>query len=234
MGFDKKNAPNCDWCPHRKACFFSQLDPASKKEWNRLRVANKFKGDDIVFFDGEKPTGLYVVCTGKVKIYKSTRTGQQLITRVVSPGQLLGYRSMLAGDNYSGTAMAMAESSVSLIETDVFYAFLKKHPEATLQLLKQTAQEVRESENRARDLAYKPARARLSEVLLKMKHQNGRPKPVVAGLKRKELAEMAGLTIETTVRLLNEFEKRGLLRREEKDIVLLDPDKLGVLSSSNN
>lgn len=234
MGFNRQNAPNCEICPHRKGCFYNLLDASSKKDWNKLRVANAFKDDDIVFFDGEKPTGLYVVCTGKVKIYKSTRTGQQLITRVVDPGQLLGYRSLLAGDTYAGTAMAMQASTVSLIETEPFFSFLKKHIEATLSLLRQTAQEVRESEDRTRDMAYKPARARLSEVLLKMKHQNGDPKPVVAGLKRKELAEMAGLTIETTVRLLNDFEKRGLLRRELKSIVLLDAEKLKVISASNN
>lgn len=232
MGFDRKNAPNCEWCKAKANCFYGVLDKKARKDWIGARVANRFKADDIVFFDGEKPTGMYVVCSGKAKIYKSTRTGQQLITRVHGPGDLIGYRSVLAEENYAGTAMAMEESVVSLIETDEFNKLLQSDPKAMMAFLRKMARELGASESKSRDIAYKPARARLGDVLLRLMKKNGRPEPVVAGVKRKEIAEMAGLTIETTVRLLNDFEKQGLLRREEKAIVLLKADRIQSLAAS--
>jgi CRP-like cAMP-binding protein len=233
MGFDKKTAPNCEWCKAKSNCFYGILDKKSRKEWIGIRVANRFKDDDIVFFDGEKPTGMYIVCSGKAKIYKSTRTGQQLITRIHNPGDLIGYRSVLAEENYAGTAMAMEESVVSLIEADEFNRFLVNDPKAMMAFLKKMAKELGASETKARDIAYKPAKSRLSDVLLRLMHKNGRPSPIVSGVKRKELAEMAGLTIETTVRLLNDFEKQGILKREEKDIAILKPDRLQALTTHN-
>jgi CRP/FNR family transcriptional regulator, polysaccharide utilization system transcription regulator len=234
MGFSKKDAPNCEWCPVRKDCFYGLLDRRSKRAWIEMRVASPFKQDDIVFFDGEKPTGVYVLCTGQAKIYKSTRTGQQLITRIVKPASLMGYRTVLAEQNYSGTAMSMQDSVVSLIETDRFNQFLEFHPNATHALLKKLARDLGTSENQTRDIAYKSAKARLSDVLLKLMKPSttAKGKPMVEGIKRKEIAEMAGLTIETTVRLLNDFEKQGIVKRGERTVEILDEEKIRQIAGA--
>ncbi|HBL17044.1 MAG TPA: hypothetical protein DD417_09945 [Elusimicrobia bacterium] len=85
----------------------------------------------------------------------------------------------------------------------------------------------------ARDIAFKPARSRLAGTLTRMMTQppGKNTLPVVTLLKRKELAEMAGLTIETTVRLLKDFETRKLIRKKDKDIILLDAEKLKQMST---
>lgn len=230
MGFAKRNAPNCDACRYKKNCFFWSLNREAQKQWKDLRTANTFRDGDVVFYDGEKPAGLYVVCSGKAKIFKTSRNGQQLIMRIAGPGQLLGYRSMIAEENYSGSSESMEESVVSFIEQEPFYAFLKKFPDAMMQLLKRLAQDVREGEEKARDIAHKPAKARVSDALVRMMHMNGHKQPVVTGVKRKEIAEMAGLTVETTVRVLQDLEQRGIIKREEKAIVILDQDKIKQLS----
>ena len=54
----------------------------------------------------------------------------------------------------------------------------------------------------------------------------------VAGIKRRDLAEMAGLTIETTVRLLKDFEERDVLRKKEKDLLILSEERLRALAGS--
>jgi len=230
MPFSKKEAPHCDWCPAKSNCFFDLLeDKQSRKHWKDMRIANRFKAGEVIFYEGEKPQGLYVVCSGKAKIYKSSRTGQQLVTRIEKPGDLLGHRSMLSGENYSGSAEAMQESIVSMIDAETFKQFLRKHPNAALALLREVCKDVRRGEDKARDIAFKPARSRLGSVLLNVMQPNGKA-PVVAGLKRKDLAEMAGLTIETTVRLLKDFESRGFIQRREKDIVVREEAKLRAIA----
>ncbi|MBI3550717.1 MAG: Crp/Fnr family transcriptional regulator [Elusimicrobia bacterium] len=230
MPFSKKEAPNCDWCVFKKNCFFSLLEEkSSQKHWKDMRVAHRFRAGDVVFHEGEKPQGLYVVCTGRVKIYKSSRTGQQLVTRMESPGDLLGHRSMLSGENYSGSSEAMEESVVSMVDETTFNNFLLKHPKASLRLLRELSKDVRRGEDKARDIAFKPARGRLANVILNvMRRTDGKMK--VSGLKRKDLAEMSALTIETTVRLLQDFEKRGILKRREKDLVVLQEEPLHTMA----
>lgn len=233
MPFSKKEAPNCDWCTSKKNCFYDLLnDKASKKAWRDIRIANRFKPGQNIFYEGEKPTSAYVVCTGKVKIYKSSRTGQQLLMRIESPGDLLGHISLFTHWPYAGSAEAMVESVVSMIDRADLENFLTSHPKAALGLLHEISKDVRRGEAKARDIAFKPARSRLAGTLVRMMTEPATKKglPLVESLKRKELAEMAGLTIETTVRLLKDFETRGLVQRKGKDIVITDIEKLRTLS----
>ncbi|MFH2204108.1 MAG: Crp/Fnr family transcriptional regulator [Elusimicrobiota bacterium] len=233
MAFSKKEAPVCEWCKFKKNCFYEFLtDKSSKKAWQDIRIANRFKPGETIFYEGEKATSIYIVCTGKVKIYKSSRTGQQLLTRIESPGDLLGHISLFAEWPYAGSAEAMTESVVSMIDRSELERFLIKHPNGALALLRELSKDVRRGEAKARDIAFKPARARLAGTLVRMMTPlvGKRSRPVVENLKRKELAEMAGLTIETTVRLLKDFETRGLVQRKGKDIIITDIDKLRTLS----
>lgn len=232
MAYSKREAPNCDWCQFKKNCLYELLGTKeSKKAWREMRLANPFRSGEVIFHEGTQPQSVFVVCTGKVKIYKSSRTGQQLTTRVEQGGDLLGQITLLAKEGpYTGTAEALEPSVISMVEEKTFLVFLGKYPQASLALLREMAKDVRRGENKARDIAFKPARGRLADVLLRMM-KAGRPHPTVAGLKRRDLAEMAGLTIETAVRLLKDFEERGLLRKKAKDLVIINEAQLRSLAA---
>lgn len=232
MPYSKREAPNCDWCPFKKNCLYDLLGTKeSKKAWREMRLANPFRPGEIIFHEGTPPQGVFVVCKGKVKIYKSSRTGQQLTTRVEQAGDLLGHITLLSQEGpYTGTAEALEPSVVSMVDQKTFTDFLAQYPQASLALMRELARDVRRGENKARDIAFKPARGRLADVLSRVM-KAGKPHPVVAGLKRRDLAEMAGLTIETTVRLLKDFEERGLLRKKGKDLLITDEAQLRSLTS---
>ena len=235
MPFSRRDAPNCDWCPFKKNCFYDLLGTKeAKKAWREMRLAHPFKRGEVIFNEGTMPQGIYVVCTGKVKVYKSSRTGQQLTTRVESPGDLLGHVTLLADEGaYTATGEALEPSVVSMIEAKSFYDFLCRFPVGALALMRELAKDVRRGENKARDIAFKPARGRLADTLLRMMLVK-KPYPVVAGIKRRDLAEMAGLTIETTVRLLKDFEEREILRKKEKDLVIIGEDRLRALAGASS
>lgn len=235
MPFSKRDAPNCDWCQFRKNCFYDLLGTKeAKKAWREMRLAGPFRPGEVVFHEGTMPQGAYVVCKGQVKIYKSSRAGHQLTTRVERPGDLVGQITLLANDGpYTGTAEALEPAIVSMVDQKSFTDFLRRFPESALALLRELARDVRRGENKARDIAFKPARGRLADTLLRMM-QPAKPYPLVAGIKRRDLAEMAGLTIETAVRLLKDFEERGLIKKKEKDLVLLKEADLRSLAGVTN
>ncbi|MHB2025932.1 MAG: Crp/Fnr family transcriptional regulator [Elusimicrobiota bacterium] len=232
MAFSKREAPNCDWCKYKTNCLYNLLGTKeAKKAWREMRVANPFKSGETIFHEGMAPQGVYIVCSGRVKIYKSSRAGHQLITRIESPGDLVGHITLMAQDGpYTGTAEALEPSVVSLADEKSFFDFLNRFPEASRALLREVSRDVRRGENKARDIAFKPARARMADTLLRIKRP-GKP-PVIHGFKRRDLAEMAGLTIETTVRLIKDFESRGLVQKKEKDILILSESQLQTLAGS--
>ncbi|MBI4064734.1 MAG: Crp/Fnr family transcriptional regulator [Elusimicrobia bacterium] len=237
MGFSKREAPKCDWCPYRKNCLYEFLSQGkSKKEWRELRIARRFQSGEKIFYEGTKPQGLYVVCRGHVKVCKTSRTGEQLLTRIEKPGDLLGHVSLLIGGPYAANAESMGETVVSLIDEEKFMRFLRDNPDATLAILRALSLDVRRGEDRARDIAYKPARARLAGILLQVFNNDGhgraRQPSYPIELKRKELAEMAGLTTETTVRLLKDFEERQLIKKQKRAVVVLDAARLEPLTEA--
>lgn len=234
MGFSKRDAPNCELCPFRKTCLYDLIDKASRKEWKEMRIANRFRPGETIFYEGEKPTGVYVVCTGKVKIYKASRTGQQLLLRFEHPGDLLGHISMFAGWPYADNAESVTESVVSMVDEETVRRFLDHHPQAAIAILHEMAKDVRRGEARARDIAFKPARSRLAGTLVRHIPNPPPKNPVVSALKRKDIAEMSGLTIETTVRLLKDFETKGYIRRDGKDIAVIDLEKLRSLAGQDS
>lgn len=233
MAFSRSEAPHCDWCPHKKNCLYNFLSsPEEKSAWREMRVAAPFKSGEVIFHEGAPPVGVYVVCKGMVKVYKSTRSGHQLTTRIESPGDLLGHITLLASDGpYTGTSEALETSVVSMVSENKFFEFLVKFPKAALALLKELSRDVRRGENKARDIAFKSAKSRIADTLLKTLRP-GKSYPLMINIKRKDLAEMAGLTVETSVRTLKDFETLGLIKRKEKGIQILKEDHLRKLTTS--
>ena len=149
------------------------------------------------------------------------------------PGDLLGHITLLAHDGpYRASAEAMETSTVSLVDEQSFTQFLAMYPNASLALLRALAHDVRMSDNKARDVAFKPARSRLADTLLRMKRP-AKTHPIIAGIKRKDLAEMAGLSTETAVRLIKDFEERGLLQKKDKDLLIINEEQLSNLAGLN-
>ncbi len=198
-----------------------------------MRVASPFKSGEVVFHEGTPAPGLYVVCKGSAKVYKSTRSGQQLTARIELAGDLLGHITLLADDGpYTGTAEALEPSIVSMIDSKTFFDFLSKFPDAARALLKELSRDVRRGENKARDIAFKSAKSRIADTLIRTAQKPGKSYPLLINIKRKDLAELAGLTMETSVRTLHELELKGLIKREEKSIKILKEEELRRLASS--
>mgnify|MGYP001585862623 CR=1 FL=1 len=212
-------APNCRICPYRQACLFSSLDEASKKEWIVLRKARIFYRGTTVFFEGDEAQGVYIVCEGKVKMFKSTRMGRSLTTKVLPPGSLFGHRSLLAGESYSTNTEAFADAVVSRIDEKSFLGFLRRHWPAVMVIIKQLARSVREGEDRAREIAFSTARARLAQALLASARKSDGQ--LIVHTPRKELAQIAGIVPETCVRLLRKLAASGLLKRESRKALII-------------
>lgn len=223
--FQKSAAPDCGACTFRKSCLFDGLSASAQKTWKDLRSGRHFRDGEAVFSETQKPTGMYVVCKGRVKVYSTDSKGQQFITWIRHPGEVFGHIAVFADGEHVCSAEAMGSATLSHIDTRALNSFMSGHSAELYPLmLKRVSKELRSVQMRLKDTAYKPAKSKVAETLIKSisyKSKNT-PNPVIYGLKRTEIAEITGLALETVVRTLAEFEKKKYIRRELKSLHVLD------------
>lgn len=176
-----------------------------------------YKKRQVIFQTGTQPYGLYVVCQGRVKVFKTTASGRLLTTRIASSGELLGYRAFFANEPYSANAETLENTTVRFFDRELVRKTILGEPLILEELLRKLCLELRYSENREADLLYKPARERLTHLLLrlgKLYATGPADKNAIVRLTRDEMADMLGMTPETTIRILKELQNNGIVRSE--------------------
>lgn len=188
----------------------------------------------MVFHEGGKPTGLYCINSGKIKIAKLGSDGKEQIVRLAKPGDLIGYRALMADSNYSASAVALEDAVICFIPRSQFLELISHNMEFTGGLMKLISNALGEAEERMVQMAYKPVRERLAEALLLLqktyqeREEGG--DPFTISISREDLASIVGTAKETTIRLLSDFKEEGLITAKGSSITILDQEKLYKIS----
>lgn len=232
----KVSGAECDLCKSRVSCFFVDLKGGDFQEFRDARISNVYKKRQVIFYEGHKPHGIFVVCRGRVKIYKTDDKGHQLTTRIADQGDILGYRALLSGEPYSATAEALEESCLAYIDEVRFKALLVRNQPIALRVIMRLAKDVRVAEDKARDMAMKSSRERLAGLLLMLRATYGRSEKAGAGLRvpftRQDLADLAGLAQETVIRLLSELEEKKVISINGRNLTILNERALEKYSAT--
>jgi len=205
-----RNGLACELCRVKTTCFSAALSGDQQKEFRSSRITNTYRKRQVIFYEGHQPHGVFVVCGGRIKIYKTDGKGHQLTVKVVGPGEILGYTSLLAKEPYGETAEALDESTLAYMDGARFRSLLEKQPAMASRMFAQMAHDIRSAENTARDMAMKTSRERLAGQLLSVRAAAKPPEQTAGSMRlpytRQDLAELAGLAQETVIRLLTEME----------------------------
>lgn len=223
----KKTVPECDACNSLCLSSLACLPEEALKEFNISKTGRHYEPGQIIFYEDNRPHGVYCVESGKIKLTKYTPDGKTYIARIATAGDLLGYRAFLTNDPYSATAEVIEPATICFIEREPFMRAIKDNPQFAIQLMEQLGSDLKQAENRARDLAYKSVPERLAEMLLTFKESYGETDSdgnihLAIRLSREEMASLLGTTIETTVRNLTRFKQLGLIQLDKKEVILLN------------
>lgn len=189
---------------------------------------------EIIFQEGEKAFGLYIVCTGKVKLAKHAPHGKTQILKLLGPGELLGEETMFDRDVYASYARTLEDSTLHFIEREPLLELLRRHPEVALRFIRKLAQEIKGFQDKLIETSYEGSLERVSRLLLLIAAKYGieteRGLDIGMELTRQELAELAGISTETAIRILSRLRDRGLIQLEGHRIYLLDREALSDLA----
>lgn len=198
----------------------------------KSRESLRFKKGDVIFEDGEFPKGVYLITKGTIKLSKSGAYGKDQILRFIKENDLVGYRSLLSGEDFQARAEAMSDVETYFLPAEIFQMILQKDSAAAYAMLQKISYELGESANTVTFLAQKTVRERLAEVLLLLEQKLGTDPEgfIKISLTREEIANLIGTATESAIRLISEFKSDHLIEAEGRNLKILNHEKLRKLA----
>jgi CRP-like cAMP-binding protein len=195
-----------------------------------------YERGEHVFREGDPSDFFLIVVTGRVKVYKQTPAGHDLILDIFGAGGPLGAVAAYESRPYPASAEAIEPATCLLIPRAAFFALLEQHPSLVRGLLSSLSHRLVELTARLTELTGGRIDTRFARLFLKLGDQIGRQERgglfVPLPLSRQELADLTGTTIETCIRIMSRWGKEQVLRTEKDGFVLLDRQALKTLAES--
>lgn len=192
------------------------------------RKARQFKKNQVIYYEGDKGNGLYLVIKGRIKSTKMAEDGRELMTGIYTTDEYIGIHSFLANETYSETATALEDSLLCLIPKDQLDELLNLYPEVAREFIRLLANNIREKEEQLLQLAYHSVRKRMAEAMLRLNRQYTGDTESFK-ISREDLAAMAGMATETVSRTLSDFKDEGLIDKKGSVITILDLARLSKM-----
>lgn len=187
-----------------------------------------YRKRELIYSEGQYPRGIFMINKGKIKTFKTNETGKEFITALFKEGDFFGYLALLEGTPYTDSAEALEETEVFLLPKDDFFALIYKSPDVSKKFIKMLSDNLSEKEDQLLKLAYNSVRKRVAEALvtLEQRYKNERSTNFSMNISREDIANIAGTSPETAIRMLSDFKDEGLIAIKGSMITILDFNKL--------
>src|SRR6202166_3021138 len=217
---------SCVTCPHKESRLFCNLAPAAVQRLSEITASATYPKGATLFVEGQPSRGVFILCSGHVKLSTSSSDGKTLILRISEPGDLLGLPATISGRPYEVTAEVIEPTQTNFISRTDFLNFLRDHGEAALRVAQELSETYQSAfaEMRTIGLSHS-AGEKLARFILdwSANHQseNGAVKFKLT-LTHEEIAQMIGASRETVTRLFADFKKKSLLQIKGSTLTIID------------
>lgn len=225
---------NCDDCRNRNLTSLCLLEASEWASFVKGRTLHQFRAREVVFHEGMPTSTVYILCGGRVKLSLNTPRGTTRIVKLLSarssPCEILD-RAALERPVHSFTCETLTEAQIACIDRTHFIWLLQHNHRFTLLVLNALIAEAMSHLDALREQC-RPARQRLGRVLIALsenseKEQGGwTHSHAPLSLRRQEIADLLGITRETVARILNSFQREGLIALHGRRCEILALDRL--------
>jgi len=214
------------------------LDHLPQKDQDLIKsemVRKEEKKDKIIFKEGTRSRGLYILKKGRVKIYQINKDGKEQIVHIYRKGEMMGYRPLLCNEPHPVFAKTLEDCTINFIASDVFLMVLNQSPVLAQGLLVNLSHEFNVWVNKISIFSQQPVleRVALSLLILNETYKStSRPRlHSVIDLSREDLANYIGTTIETLVRMLRFLKDKKIIQAHGRKITVLKTNELEKLAA---
>ncbi|MBT3885360.1 MAG: Crp/Fnr family transcriptional regulator [Rhodospirillaceae bacterium] len=226
-----KKVPNCSACNGHDRAEWSALNEEELVRLDRARIAKDYMPGDVVFHEGDDCRGIYCLQEGLIGVRKTNASGNSILLHLENPGNTMGYRAFLAGEQYHASAEALEPCRICFINGATAQSLLEHSPALGLRFLERVSRNLGAAEEKILQNATLSVRARfayLLTVLVDRYAPNKEQSPIEfeLPLSRHDLASMIGTTPESMSRTIAKMEQDGIAKFSGRKVVVHELDNL--------
>ena len=216
---------------------FEKMDDAEIDKLLAQATTRRVPVGEPVFAQGAPATHFFMLLHGRLKVTQVTPDGQQIIVRVVHPGDLFGFAKALQRTDYPGTALCAAESVVLCWPTELWPQFIDRNPHLAVTAMHTIGQRLQEAHTRIREMSTEEVERRVAHAVLRLIKQAGKKEPngirIDFPISRQDIAEMTGTTLHTVSRILSAWEAKNLVEGGRQKLLVRDVAGLTALADDS-
>ncbi|MFY9730465.1 MAG: Crp/Fnr family transcriptional regulator [Candidatus Acidiferrales bacterium] len=216
--------------------FFRHLGASALKDFDALKTIAMYPQGAVLFLENQKPRGVFVLCSGEVKLSINSVEGKTLTLRIAGIGEILGLTATLSGSTHEVTAEVLRSCQVAFLRGDDFLRFVASHPEAYRGAVTQLMRLYTEACDQLRTVGLSTSvPKKLARLLLDRSSNMQNTKQGISinfSLTHEEIAECIGTCRESVTRTLSEFKRQRLVARQGSTLRIHDRSGLEAIGSS--
>ncbi|UGS23043.1 Crp/Fnr family transcriptional regulator [Flavobacterium channae] len=206
---------------------FQILCPHKFKDYKKDHSFDYFKKGDYIYFENDIANKVFLINSGKIKVGYVTEDGDEIITAILSKGQIFGEKAILGEEKRNEFAQALDnEVSTCVVSLDMMHELLRRNSAFSISIYKFIGYRFKKLERRLQIMLFKDAKTRLMEFLKELSEDYGFKNAVTGDtvikhpFTQKEIASLIGLSRPTLNVLINELQDEKVLSFERKQIIL--------------
>ncbi|MFN2225211.1 MAG: Crp/Fnr family transcriptional regulator [Anaerolineae bacterium] len=192
---------------------------------------------ELILHQGDPGDSLYIVVSGRVRIYTLSPEGHELSVWLCDEGDFFGEMALLSDEPRSANAEAMLPTEVLVLSRGAFRDYLLAHPGAALHAVETLSRRLRRTTESAGDLACRSVVQRIARTLVELAGRYGVPDgvPPACGVRieleisQEDMATLAGTTRESANRALGTLRDRGIVELDRSYVRILRPEALEAM-----
>lgn len=214
----------------RKMPVFEDLEPQELSMIAKITVYRRFNKDEVIFTEGSQGEGFHFIRSGRIKILKSSADGREHILNILGTGEVFAEVLLFNAMPYPATALALEAAEVGMIRNRELEALLLDYPRIAVHIIRVMSRKLQYIQSRIKILALADSQTKVAQTLGYLAGRYGQQQEtdphIVIEINRQDLADMAGTTRETVSRVLRVLKDEGVVRDEERKLVIMDIRRL--------
>ena len=221
----------------RKIDIFRNIGPTELRELLKVLQVRSYPADAPIFSKGDKAQHMFILLSGRVKIYSRSTSKMRATFAFLDPGEFFGEMALISSQPRSMSAQAVEDSKALLLHKKDFHRLLRDNAPFCGNILRNMSFRLTRADEQIENLRFHNILGRVSKVLWHLARKHGKKRKdgvLVAGdYSRQELADMVGTTREPFSRALASLQRAQMLRLRKDGILLFDLKKIKALAGAN-
>ena len=205
----------------RSNIYFNELPESVLKDIADKTQLREFERGDVLFWEGDPCTGLYIIESGSVKLFRVSPQGRQYIISVLTDAATCNEVPAFDGGANPVNAESLETTTVWFVEPQILRELVRSNPEFALKVLTKFGQNLRQLVSKVSEMAFYQVTHRLARLITELPDEESRPPWT-----QEQLAARLGTVREVVARSLKELEKSGAIRMEDRQIQIVDGEVL--------